>query len=286
MMEIRTQDKMIETNGIKLHIVQKGDSESPLVLLLHGFPEFWYGWRQQIDFLAGMGFRVVVPDQRGYNLSDKPKGIDAYRIDNLTLDIIGLIDALKYKKATIIGHDWGGMIAWQLAIKYPERLEKLIILNIPHPKVMKKTLLTSWRQKRKSWYIFFFQIPGFPELISSRIKFALLRKGLIKSSRRGTFSETDLKQYQEAWSKKNALRSMINWYRAAFRTMFEKSVKSYIDIPTLLIWGMKDFALISDMAQPSIDLCRKGRLVFIEEASHWVQHEEPDRVNSLIKDYL
>ena len=286
MMEIRTQDKMIETNGIKLHIVQKGDSESPLVLLLHGFPEFWYGWRQQIDFLAGMGFRVVVPDQRGYNLSDKPKGIDAYRIDNLTLDIIGLIDALNYKKATIIGHDWGGMIAWQLAIKYPERLEKLIILNIPHPKVMKKTLLTSWRQKRKSWYIFFFQIPGLPELISSRINFALLRKVLIKSSRRGTFSETDLKQYQEAWSKKNALRSMINWYRAAFRTMFEKSVKSYIDIPTLLIWGMKDFALISDMAQPSIDLCRKGRLVFIEEASHWVQHEEPDRVNSLIKDYL
>lgn len=286
MMEIRTQDKMIETNGIKLHIVQKGDSESPLVLLLHGFPEFWYGWRQQIDFLAGMGFRVVVPDQRGYNLSDKPKGIDAYRIDNLTLDIIGLIDALKYKKATIIGHDWGGMIAWQLAIKYPERLEKLIILNIPHPKVMKKTLLTSWRQKRKSWYIFFFQVPWLPELISSRINFALLRKGLIKSSRRGTFSETDLKQYQEAWSKKNALRSMINWYRAAFRTIFEKSVKSYIDIPTLLIWGMKDFALISDMAQPSIDLCRKGRLVFIEEASHWVQHEEPDRVNSLIKDYL
>lgn len=286
MMEIRTQDKMIETNGIKLHIVQKGDSERPLVLLLHGFPEFWYGWRQQIDFLAGMGFRVVVPDQRGYNLSDKPKGIDAYRIDNLTLDIIGLIDALKYKKATIIGHDWGGMIAWQLAIKYPERLEKLIILNIPHPKVMKKTLLTSWRQKRKSWYIFFFQVPWLPELISSRINFALLRKGLIKSSRRGTFSETDLKQYQEAWSKKNALRSMINWYRAAFRTMFEKSVKSYIDIPTLLIWGMKDFALISDMAQPSIDLCRKGRLVFIEEASHWVQHEEPDRVNSLIKDYL
>jgi len=286
MMEIRTQDKMIETNGIKLHIVQKGDSERPLVLLLHGFPEFWYGWRQQIDFLAGMGFRVVVPDQRGYNLSDKPKGIDAYRIDNLTLDIIGLIDALNYKKATIIGHDWGGMIAWQLAIKYPERLEKLIILNIPHPKVMKKTLLTSWRQKRKSWYIFFFQIPWLPELISSRINFALLRKGLIKSSRRGTFSETDLKQYQEAWSKKNALRSMINWYRAAFRTMFEKSVKSYIDIPTLLIWGMKDFALISDMAQPSIDLCRKGRLVFIEEASHWVQHEEPDRVNSLIKDYL
>jgi len=286
MMEIRTQDKMIETNGIKLHIVQKGDSESPLVLLLHGFPEFWYGWRQQIDFLAGMGFRVVVPDQRGYNLSDKPKGIDAYRIDNLTLDIIGLIDALKYKKATIIGHDWGGMIAWQLAIKYPERLEKLIILNIPHPKVMKKTLLTSWRQKRKSWYIFFFQVPWLPELISSRINFALLRKGLIKSSRRGTFSETDLKQYQEAWSKKNALRSMINWYRAAFRTMFEKSVKYYIDIPTLLIWGMKDFALISDMAQPSIDLCRKGRLVFIEEASHWVQHEEPDRVNSLIKDYL
>ena len=286
MMEIQPYDKMIETNGIKLHIVQKGDSESPLVLLLHGFPEFWYGWRQQIDFLAGMGFRVVVPDQRGYNLSDKPKGIDAYRIDNLTLDIIGLIDALKYKKATIIGHDWGGMIAWQLAIKYPERLEKLIILNIPHPKVMKKTLLKSWRQKRKSWYIFFFQIPWFPEFILSRINSALLRKVLIKSSRRGTFSETDLKQYQEAWSKKNALRSMINWYRAAFRTMFEKSVKSYIDIPTLLIWGMKDFALISDMAQPSIDLCRKGRLVFIKEASHWVQHEEPDRVNLLIKDFL
>ncbi len=282
---IQLEHQTIETNGIKLHVVQAGPEDGQLILLLHGFPEFWYAWKRQIQFLA-LGYRVVVPDQRGYNLSEKPGDKSAYNIDELALDVIGLIDAAGHKRATIIGHDWGGMVAWWIAIKYPERLNKLININIPHPQVMKRTLAKSWKQKRKSWYIFFFQIPWLPEFLLSKGNYSVLRRTLTRSSRAGTFSNSDLKQYCKAWSRINALKSMINWYRARRRTGTNKTRKPRIDVPTLLIWGTKDAFLGRKMAQPSIDWCNKGRLVLIEEASHWVHHEEPNRVNSLISGFL
>jgi pimeloyl-ACP methyl ester carboxylesterase len=276
----------IETNGIRLHVVQDGPKDGPLVILLHGFPEFSYGWRHQIPFLASAGFRVWAPDQRGYNLSDKPDGIASYSIHELAADVVGLIDASGREKVFLVGHDWGAAVAWSVANKYPERLSKMVILNVPHPAVMIKFLRSSFAQLRKSWYMFFFQIPWLPENLSRLRNWNATVQVLIKSSRPGTFSETDLDTYRQAWAQPKAFRSMINWYRSMVQKPSEPPANPRITVPTLLIWGAQDQALGREMAQPSIDLCDDGRLIFIEEATHWVQHEEAERVNQLIHEFL
>lgn len=276
----------IETNGIRLHVLQDGPKEGPLVILLHGFPEFWYSWRQQIPFLASAGYQVWAPDQRGYNLSDKPDGIAAYSINELTADVVGLIDASGRKQAYLIGHDWGAAVAWSVANKYPERLLKMVILNVPHPAVMIKFLRSSFAQLRKSWYMFFFQLPWLPESLSRLRNWDAPVQVLIKSSRPGTFTQTDIDTYRQAWAQPKAYRSMINWYRSMLQKPPEPPANSRITVPTLLIWGAQDQALGREMAQPSIDLCDEGRLIFIEEATHWVQTEEAERVNQLIHAFL
>jgi pimeloyl-ACP methyl ester carboxylesterase len=282
----------LETNQVQLHIKQAGPKDGPLVILLHGFPEYWRGWDKQIKPLADAGFRLLIPDQRGYNLSEKLPGIDAYHISNLAADVVGLIDAAGCDKTNLVGHDWGAAVAWYVADRYPERLEKLAILNVPHPQVMVRTLLRSPRQILKSWYIFFFQIPRFPEWIMSRWKFALLRRMMHASANPGTFSESDLEHYGQAWSQPGALTAMINWYRATFRSNLRVLRRSgrrraaRIPIPTLMLWGEKDIALSREMAQPSINLCEQGELVFFENASHWVQHDEAERVTAFLLDFL
>lgn len=276
----------VETNGIRLHVAQDGSPDAPLVILLHGFPEFSYGWRKQIPHLVDAGYRVWAPDQRGYNLSDKPDGLAAYSLDELAADIIGLIDAAGEKKAFLVGHDWGSAVAWRVAAKYPDRLEKLVIMNVPHGKVMKKYLWGNFAQLRKSWYMFFFQIPWLPEFLAKRQNWKMSTESLTRSSRTGTFSEHDLVQYQQAWSQPKAYRSMLNWYRSMLQKPLKSSGSARITVPTLLIWGEQDKFLGKEMAQPSIDLCDDGRLVFIKEASHWVQHEEAEQVNELLESFL
>jgi pimeloyl-ACP methyl ester carboxylesterase len=288
----RERDSFIESNGIRLHVVKAGPKDGPLVILLHGFPEYWRGWDKQIDPLANAGFRLLIPDQRGYNLSDKPDGVDSYLIGTLARDVIGLIDATGREKAYLVGHDWGAAVAWHVASRYPERLEKLAILNVPHPLVMVDTLLRSPRQMLKSWYIFFFQTPRFPEWIMSHRKFTLMRRMMHASANPGTFNESDLDHYVQAWSQTGALTAMLNWYRAMFRgslRAFRRSGKSRsarITLPTLILWGEKDIALSREMAQPSIELCEQGKLIFFENASHWVQHDEAERVTALLIDLL
>ena len=257
------EDHYINTNGIRLHILKAGPIEGPLIILLHGFPEFSYAWRQQIPYLASIGFHVWAPDQRGYNLSDKPKGIAAYILDELAKDVIGMMDAAKQKQAFLVGHDWGGSVAWYIAAKYPERIQKMIVLNMPHRNVMKEHLRSNPIQRQRSRYIFYFQIPWLPELRMKLQNFKGLKKVLKESSRPGTFSDTDLEIYYQAWSRPKAYHSMLNWYRAAIQKppMYEKNPK--IIVPTLLIWGELDNFLGVEMAQPSIDLCENGRLVII-----------------------
>ncbi len=277
----------INTNGIRLHVVQSGPVDGPLVILLHGFPEFWYGWSKQIPALAAAGYRVWAPDQRGYNLSDKPKGIDAYTLDRLAADILGLIDASGRDKVFLIGHDWGAAVTWWTALKYPERLTKIAVLNVPHPVVMNRILRASFAQLRKSWYIFFFQIPWLPETLVRINDWRAGVQTLKASGRADTFSEADFDRYREAWAQPGAYTAMLNWYRALVQRRPNVRLSSVrITVPTLLIWGVQDVALSREMAQPSIDLCDDGRLVFIEEATHWVQHDEPAQVNQLLLEFL
>lgn len=275
----------VPTNGLTLHVVQCGPTAGPLVILLHGFPEFWFAWRQQIQVLAEAGYRVWAPDQRGYNLSDKPRRVKAYTIDKLAADIIGLISAAGEEKAAIVGHDWGAAVAWHLAQHYPERVSRTAVLNVPHPLVLGRALRQNRRQLRKSWYIFFFQLPFLPEFF---LRFRQYRAGcstLLRSSRRGTFSEADLVEYVRAWSQPGALRGMLNWYRAAVRHPRQLAGAGRVPGPVHIIWGEKDAFLEVDLARQSLAFCDDGQLTYLR-ASHWVQHEEPAEVNRLLLGFL
>ncbi|TDI83525.1 MAG: alpha/beta hydrolase [Chloroflexi bacterium] len=280
------EHKQITTNGINLHVVQDGPSKGRLVILLHGFPEFWYGWREQIPFFAAAGYRVWAPDQRGYNLSDKPEGIAAYKLDELAADVIGLIDAAGQEKAFVVGHDWGAAVAWWVAAKYPERVARMVVINVPHMSVMKRHVRRSLTQMRRSRYVLYFQLPWLPERLARQKNWEAPAQAMMGSSRPGTFTETDLDVYRRAWSQPRAYTSMLNWYRALVQRPHPRPANPAISVPTLLIWGVQDKFLGREMAQPSIDLCDDGRLVFIEEATHWVQHEEADRVNKLMDEFL
>lgn len=276
----------IETNGVKLHVVQAGPKSGVPVILLHGFPEFWYGWRRQIPALVEAGCRVIVPDQRGYNLSDKPQGLKNYDVYTLVDDILGLIDALEYEKVNLVGHDWGAVVAWVLANKYPERLHKLSVMNVPHPAVMRRFLLRDFEQMRRSWYVMFFQIPWIPEAVLRMKDRYQLTRVLTTTSRPGSFKAEDLCQYKEAWSQPGAMTATINWYRAIVQHPPRIPDDPRIKVPTLMMWGMKDFALTHRMARPSMDYVDEGNLILFPEATHWVHLDAADEVNHYLTDFI
>ena len=273
-------------NGaIRLHAVASGPPDGPLAILLHGFPEFWYSWHQQIEPLASAGFRVIVPDQRGYNLSSKPRGAANYALSHLTSDVLVIAGQLNAEKFFLAGHDWGAAVAWSVALLHPQRVAKLAILNVPHPSVMRRYLASNRRQLRRSWYMFFFQLPFLPEAAFTAFNYRLGVRSLVRSSREGTFSPDDLAQYRSAWSQPHALTSMINWYRAAFRfrTQFPHST---VHVPTRILWGERDAFLLADMAHDSLRYCDSAELYTFANASHWLQHEEPARVSDLLIDFF
>lgn len=285
------QRKLIPTNNIKLMTMTAGPENGTPVILLHGFPEFHYGWRKQIPALVEAGFHVIVPDQRGYNLSDKPKGVSSYKLDILAKDIIGLLDHFGIEKARVVGHDWGAVVAWTLALENPSRLEKLAILNVPHPDVMTRFILKNPEQRKKSWYVFFFQIPFFVEWVLSRSNYRNMARMLVGSGRKSTFSRSDIEEYRKAWSQPGALTAMLNWYRSIFRNsvkyVFRGQVPARrVKVPTLILWGRNDVALSHEMVQPSLNLCDMGRSVMFEKATHWVQHDEAEAVNKHLIEFL
>ena len=281
------EHQQVTTNGINLHVVQDGPPAGRLVILLHGFPEFWYGWRRQIPYLAAAGYRVWTPDQRGYNLSDKPNRIAAYSLDELGADVIGLMDAAGQQTAFLVGHDWGAAVAWRVAAKYPGRIKRMVIINVPHGAVLTKHLRRNPAQILRSWYmLFFFQLPVLPEILLRMQNCNMLVQALKRSSRPGTFSHHELEKYRQAWSQPNAIPSMLNWYRSVIRRPPAPPASLRIAVPTLLIWGARDRFLGRELAQPSIDRCETGRLVYFEDATHWVQHEHTARVNVLIETFF
>jgi pimeloyl-ACP methyl ester carboxylesterase len=276
--------KLYTVNNLALHVTTAGDASQPVILFLHGFPEIGLSWRRQLLFFAEQGFYAVAPDQRGYNRSSKPPGVKAYTLKHLTADIVALIRQLTPGQVYLAGHDWGGGVAWAMAQHYPELIQKLIILNMPHPVVLQQQLQNSSEQRLRSWYAGFFQVPFLPEWLSSAFNFKILESSVIKTALPNTFSRQTIALYKKAWQQPGALRAMINWYRAYKYDPFIS--KELITIPTLLVWGKKDKFLSSAMAQPSINQCREGRLEFIEEATHWLHHEYPGLVNKLILDFI
>ncbi len=278
------QHRDIITNGIRMHYVMQG--EGPLVVLLHGFPEFWYSWRHQIPALAESGYTVVAPDLRGYNESDKPRR--GYDVATLLCDIAGLITGLGFEKAVIVGHDWGGVLAWDFAIRYPEMTERLIVLNAPHPGAMMREFRTL-NQLRKSWYIFVFQLPWLPE-------YALLRKHadgigrLIRAAafQQDAFSDDDIARYRQAMSKTGAMTATLNYYRQIFRRLPSSNTGGSYDVtvPTLLIWGEHDIALGIELTTGLERWVDRLEVRRIPDSGHWVQQEQPAQVNQFMLDFL
>jgi epoxide hydrolase 4 len=281
------QHRFIETNNIRLHCVVQGEGD--LVVLLHGFPEFWYSWRHQIPALA-KHFKVVVPDLRGYNDSDKPES--GYDIDTLTTDVEGLIHSLGYLKAHVVGHDWGGIIAWHFAQKFPNILDRLAILNAPHPERFKQELLSNFDQIRRSWYVLAFQVPGIPEWMIQR-NLSSFVKNLLQgqSVRKGAFTAEDTELYQAALEKPGALTAAIKYYRSLLSPQSWISTwgrqPKLITSPTLVLWGEEDQFLSTKLTE-GIDrlVTAPYRLKLLPQCGHWVQQEAPQTVNRELLDFL
>jgi len=273
-------------NGVRLHYVECG--KGPLVILLHGFPECWYAWRFQLPALAEAGFRVVAPDLRGYNLSDKPQGVGQYRLELLANDVKGLIRALGADSAVLVGHDWGGVIAWYLAMHEPRLVSKLIVLNAPHPQRYLEEL-RSPGQLLRSWYVFFFQLPWLPEALIRAGGFAGLKHRLRHEPvHANAFDPATIDVYHQALAQPGALTAAINYYRAGLRGLREglsQRIKP-IDSPTLIIWGEQDCYLGRRLLEGLEPWVADLTMERIADASHWVQAEAPERVNERILQFI
>ncbi|KJH72843.1 alpha/beta fold hydrolase [Aliterella atlantica] len=276
------QHEYIDTNGIKLHYVTQGSGE--LMLMLHGFPEFWYSWRHQIPEFA-QNYKVVALDLRGYNDSDKPKERSAYVMDQFIKDIEGVIRGLGYDRAIIVGHDWGGAIAWNFAYSRPQMVERLIVINLPHPAKMAEGL-RSPQQLLRSSYMFFFQLPEIPEALIQAGDYELLGRTLQQATvNKNVFTPADLEAYKDAASKRGALTAMLNYYRNLTHQRMLSSDWSILEVPTLLIWGEGDVALGKELTYNTYAYVRNLQIKYISNAGHFVHQEQPQLVNQYIRDF-
>jgi pimeloyl-ACP methyl ester carboxylesterase len=273
----------IISNGIRLHYVTQG--EGPLMLMLHGFPEFWYSWRKQIPEFA-QNYKVVALDLRGYNDSEKPADASAYVMPEFIKDVEGVIRGLGYESCVLVGHDWGGAIAWNFAYAYPEMVEKLIILNLPHPAKFAEGLRTP-QQLLRSSYIFFFQIPWLPELLVQASGYQIVTAALTGMAiNKNAFSDADLAAYKEAVAKPGALTAILNYYRNAFAQRIVNREWGVLNVSTLMIWGEDDTALGKELTYGTEAYVKDFQIRYIPNCSHWVQQEQPELVNQYMRDYL
>lgn len=284
-----------QVGRVRLHYVERGEGE-PLVLLLHGFPECWYSWRYQLLAL-GERYRVVAPDLRGYNLSDKPKGLGEYRLDALVEDVVGLIRHFGVERAGLVGHDWGAAIAWAVAQSCPEAVWRLAALQVPPLAVWLKNM--NWAQALSSWYAFFFQLPYLPELLIGAGDFALLESLFKRTARRGTFTDEDIACYKLALRQANglsALTAALNYYRANRAILWAslvallrgvKTTAGRVRVPTLFIYGERDFAILPQTVAGVRDLIDAPYMeVRLPTTGHWVQQESPIEVNDALLRFL
>lgn len=291
-------------NGIELHYVTVDPDPdavthptgtAPLVVLLHGFPEHWYAWRHQLDPLAAAGYRVVAPDLRGYNHSEQPDGVDSYRPAELVADIRGLIEHRGASRAALVGHDWGGLLAWECAIREPEMVAQLAVLNAPHPAQYREQLRSSPEQLARSWYVFAAQLPWVPDRLLYAGRDRLVEGLATATVDPEAFTTTDIERYREA-IERSGLTGPLNYYRAMARETIESELRAFvpgrtrrdeqIDVPTLVCWGEQDPALAVTLLEGIERWVPDNRVVRLPDASHWVQADAPDRVTSELRSFL
>ncbi|AVT76841.1 epoxide hydrolase [Rhodopseudomonas palustris] len=273
----------LEANGLRFAVDTAGQGDT-VALLLHGFPEARQSWHRQIPFLAELGWRVAAPDLRGYGGTSRPEGKAAYSIEHLTDDVAALFAALGGKRRILIGHDWGGVIAWQTALRGKVHLDGLIILNAPHPDAFARELARGWAQRRRSWYVAFFQLPWLPEWLLTRKGGAPLVK-MFKSHSQKIPAE-QLEIYRRNMLQPGAATAMLNYYRANFSGLAGGAGSNpVITVPTLLIWGKDDLALDIALTEGNEQFVEDFTLHKLPRASHWVQQDAPDEVNATIAEW-
>lgn len=278
--------RWVEANGQRFEVAETGNGNR-LALCLHGFPELHYSWRFQMPLLADMGYRVWAPNMRGYGGTSKPDTVRDYALDHLCADIAALIDASGADEVTLFAHDWGAIVAWAFAIQKIRPLKKLIIMNVPHPMVGQREI-RHWRQLRRSWYIFFFQIPWLPEKLLSRNNGEPIRKAFSKMACDQTnFTPEALDAYARAATRPGSINAMVNYYRALLRHRDTIDIgDGKIDIPTLMIWGEEDSALNIHCTEGTEEWVGDFTLRRLPGVSHWVQQEAPEKVNAILKEWL
>jgi epoxide hydrolase 4 len=278
--------RFIDTPQLRFHVVEAGPASGDVVLLLHGFSEFWYSWRFQIPALAAAGYRVVAPDQRGYNLTDKH---GPYHVEHLAADVAHLLDALDVEASHIVGHDWGGVIAYLFAALYPQRTRRLVVMNAPHLNAYRDTWRRSWRQLLRSAYVYYFQLRGLAEWSLRAGRYRAMRRSL-QQAPAATMRPEDLELYVGAWSQPGALTAMLGWYRSAFRRevrLLNRAGPQYhVSAPTCVIWGEDDVALERACNDTLARYVPDLTVHYLPETSHWVQMHRPDRVNQLLLEFL
>jgi pimeloyl-ACP methyl ester carboxylesterase len=284
-------EKLRLRSGLNMRVARAGNG--PLVVMLHGFPECWYSWRHQLRALAPR-FECLAPDLRGYGETDAPRGVENYALDRLVGDVVELIEAAGRKRAVVIGHDWGGAIAWATALKRPEAVERLVVMNCPHPAKFRTALLRSPRQMLRSWYILFFQLPWLPDAILRASDAAAVARALRNTAvRKEAFSDEDLEYFRRAFRGPHAATAALNYYRALLRSAVlhpregEAWMERKIEAPTMLIWGEQDVALGKELTYGMEPLFGGPfELHYVADSGHWVQQERPEVVNCCLSDFL
>lgn len=272
-------------NNVNLHVVEAGPEDGPLLVLLHGFPEFWWGWRHQIGPFADAGYHVVVPDMRGYNTSEIPTDVSDYVLDKLTADVVALADSFGAARFDLVAHDWGAVISWWVVAHYPERIKHAVIMDGPHPDVWAGQALKHPTQALRSTYVAVYQLPWLPEAALGAWDFAALRKFMEVTGRKDTFEPGSLDRYVEAWSHPGSLTAMLNYYRALRERKAGKE-PARLARPTLVLWAEKDSFLERSVAEAGVALCDQGRLEIVPGTTHWLHLEEPGRINATVLRFL
>lgn len=280
--------RQIAANGLTFTIDEAGSGDD-VALFLHGFPESRHSWRHQLPLLAAKGWRAVAPDMRGYGDSSRPQGREAYRLEHLTADVGALFDALGAKRRLLIAHDWGALVAWVFALQKTRDLDGLIIMNVPHPAVYRRAMQQGFAQWKKSWYVFFFQLPWLPEqALTARGAEAVGKAFTGMAVDKTRFTPELLDHYRGNALKPGAMTAMINYYRANLSSLGQWDIKSspVIEVPTLMVWGEEDAALGLELTEGYEPLVRDFTLRRLPRVSHWVQQEAPEAVNAEVENWL